>query len=244
MSKLLEVAAPVEADKKRGGEYRLQILQMWADDHHNKSVADKLGLSVKTVEYHFAMLKRITGKFTKGGMVKWALASGLIHCMAMLCMAQPVVPNLVIPPPNTNGQCQPILWNYPTNAIGSSNAAGFTIGYGMAALTNEVSWGLSTLTASPATNGLATFSNRVCGLWLTNAYSYRARAYTATGATSEWSAVLTIAPKTNRVVTILAQSASSLSGPWTPAAGLGSITLTNPTGPAKFYRLDIQTRMQ
>jgi DNA-binding CsgD family transcriptional regulator len=226
-----------------GRAKRLQILQGWSDDKSDRQLADELGISQKCVEWHAMTLKKQYGRQTRHGLIKAAVLAGLVHCLVLVASAQPV-PQLVTPPANTNGQCQPIIWNYPTNAIGGSNAAGFTIGYGMAALTNEVSWGLSTLTASPATNGLATFSNRVCGLWLTNTYSYRARAYTATGATSLWSAVLTLAPKTNRVVTILAQSAGSISGPWTTASGLGSITLTNPTGPAKFYRLDISTRMQ
>ena len=82
-----------------------------------------------------------------------------------------------------------------------------------------------------------TFSNAVCGLWLTNTYWYRARTYIAANTTSVWwSAAIGIAPKTNRVVELAVLSNSVLAD-WVRDTRWPVITLTNPPGPRGFWKL-------
>jgi hypothetical protein len=181
-----------------------KFMQAWAESKGNSNtLALKMGISRTTALWRLRKLK------AKGLLILSLLGLG--------ANAQPV-PTLVAIPAATNGSCQPLLWDYPTNAIGGTNAAGFVVAWGLNtnALTNEVWWGLSTLTQSPVTNGSVTFSNAVCGLWLTNTYWYRARTYTAANTTSIWwSTTIGIAPKTNLWIQLANQYAPTPAGPWT-----------------------------
>lgn len=56
-----------------------EILQLIAEGHSTKSMADRLGLSVKTVETHRAQLMERLNIHDIAGLVRFAIQVGLIH---------------------------------------------------------------------------------------------------------------------------------------------------------------------
>jgi DNA-binding NarL/FixJ family response regulator len=79
-------------DSMRGGEFphtagedeekpttrEREIIQLLAEGHGNKEVADKLGISVKTVETHRAAIMRKLGLHSIGELVRYAIRNHII----------------------------------------------------------------------------------------------------------------------------------------------------------------------
>lgn len=244
-----------------------KILRMQADGNKLDTICHSLGQSKHVVEYRLYLARKKLGLKTIVDVVRWSLK--LLLLVTLPVMAQlPPIPQSVVAPPQSIGACASLAWDYPTNALGGSNGiAGFTVGWGVAplyaALSNTVSWGISTLTPlpntnvvviwglftnqPPTTNGMVTFTNQVCGFTNAGTWYFRALAYDAYGNQSDWSdyvAWTNAAALTNVVITIRAQYATNILGPWiTPPAYTNVVQLTNPVGQA-IYRWDIQKRYQ
>jgi DNA-binding NarL/FixJ family response regulator len=56
-----------------------EIIQLLAEGHSNKEVADKLGISVKTVETHRAAIMRKLGLHSIGELVRYAIRNHIIE---------------------------------------------------------------------------------------------------------------------------------------------------------------------
>lgn len=57
----------------------VEILQLVAEGHGNKEIADMLSLSVKTVEGHKDNIKKKLGTSGKAGIIRYAIRKGIIH---------------------------------------------------------------------------------------------------------------------------------------------------------------------
>jgi two-component system response regulator NreC len=57
----------------------VEILQLVAEGHGNKKIADVLSLSVKTIEGHKDNIKKKLGIKDRVGMIKYAVRKGIIH---------------------------------------------------------------------------------------------------------------------------------------------------------------------
>ena len=55
-----------------------QILSMIAEDFTNKEIADRLGISVKTIDCHRARIKEKLNTTGVAGMVRYAIRTGLV----------------------------------------------------------------------------------------------------------------------------------------------------------------------
>ena len=56
-----------------------QVLQLIAEGHSNKAVADALGISPKTVEFHKDALMRALGLHTTAELTRYALSQGIVN---------------------------------------------------------------------------------------------------------------------------------------------------------------------
>jgi DNA-binding NarL/FixJ family response regulator len=70
-------SAPEANDKPTARER--EIIQLLAEGHGNKEVADKLGISVKTVETHRAAIMRKLGLHSIGELVRYAIRNHIIE---------------------------------------------------------------------------------------------------------------------------------------------------------------------
>lgn len=70
-------AAPKDEDKPTTREH--EIIQLLAEGRSNKEVADKLGISVKTVETHRAAIMRKLGLHSIGELVRYAIRNHIIE---------------------------------------------------------------------------------------------------------------------------------------------------------------------
>jgi DNA-binding NarL/FixJ family response regulator len=70
-------AAPKDEDKPTTRER--EIIQLLAEGRSNKEVADKLGISVKTVETHRAAIMRKLGLHSIGELVRYAIRNHMIE---------------------------------------------------------------------------------------------------------------------------------------------------------------------
>lgn len=75
--KSLPHAAPRDEDKPTTREH--EIIQLLAEGRSNKEVADKLGISVKTVETHRAAIMRKLGLHSIGELVRYAIRNHIIE---------------------------------------------------------------------------------------------------------------------------------------------------------------------
>ena len=58
---------------------QLEILQLITEDLTGKEIADRLGITPKTVEFHRALLKKQLGKVGTAGMARIAIGNGWIR---------------------------------------------------------------------------------------------------------------------------------------------------------------------
>ncbi len=65
-------------DEERPTTREREIIQPLAEGHGNKEVADKLGISVKTVETHRAAIMRKLGLYSIGELVRYAIRNHII----------------------------------------------------------------------------------------------------------------------------------------------------------------------
>lgn len=66
----------------------LRVLELYEKDPNVKIVADKLGVTPKTVEWHLAKLKSFVGCTAREGLISWAFRSGLVYLLLLV----PVIP--------------------------------------------------------------------------------------------------------------------------------------------------------
>jgi DNA-binding CsgD family transcriptional regulator len=59
-------------------EREKEVLRLVAEDLTQKDIADRLGISIRTVEFHLHSIKERTGVHGIVGMVRYAIRSGII----------------------------------------------------------------------------------------------------------------------------------------------------------------------
>lgn len=69
----------VAKDEEKPTTRELEIIQLLAEGSSNKEVADKLGISVKTVETHRAAIMRKLGLHSIGELVRYAIRNHIIE---------------------------------------------------------------------------------------------------------------------------------------------------------------------
>ena len=67
-------------------EREIEVLQLIAEGHANKQTADKLGISIKTVEKHRQAAMDKLHIHDTAGLTRYAIAAGLVETPAQLTM--------------------------------------------------------------------------------------------------------------------------------------------------------------
>ena len=75
----LMATTPVQSPPDGLSERELEILRLIALGHTNTEIAERVYLSVRTVESHRARIQQKTGRSTRATMVRYALDHGLIE---------------------------------------------------------------------------------------------------------------------------------------------------------------------
>jgi hypothetical protein len=231
---------------------QLNIAVRLANDETPKAIAADLGFTVKGgFDWHFIRVKKALGIKARAPqayalITLWAWRNGflalVVFCLAKTCPAQPLPPTPLAVVSNTNGACAYLAWDYWTNAL--TSIAGFEISYGNTTntMTNSAQWNQSSLVPlAGITNGLRTFTNRVCSLISTQTYYFAVRAYDIYGTNkSDWSNIAKWqAPpaKTNRIVEIWTRTNSAFDGSGVWKNEMRVKILTNPPEPMKAWNL-------
>lgn len=196
----------------------------------NRTIARDMNLNIKTVEKDRSLVCRENKIHTgTAGVVRFAVRQGiitacvlfLIGCGAPASRHGELLPRAISPPASA-----PVL-SFAWDASPSPEVTGYKLYYGSASGTYTNALNVGNQLAGSITNPPATVF-------------VAATAYDASGSESDFSNEVraSLLTASNRLVTLTVLSNSVLNGNgWVRDARWPSVTLTNPPGPAGFWKL-------
>lgn len=204
---------------------QLEIVRRTADGQTRKQIADGLGISVKTVDYHFVgcglQLRQSIYAKTKTNctalLVRWAVRAGIVSCLIVICGCQ-------APSPRSSVKAAPgRVVSFAWDPSPSPEVTGYRLYTGSASrnYTNMVNVG---------TNRTASVTNPPSPLFAA------ATAYAANGAESDFSNEVTNRNLTTYFVVSVVTN-SGFSGVWKPDARFGTVRIPSNGAPALFFKV-------
>lgn len=166
----------------------LRVLELYEKDPNVKIVADKLGVTPKTVEWHLSKLKAFVGCTAREGLISWAFRSGLVY----LLLLAPVIP--------AKAQLQSVTYSVQM-LVDTNTLAGMSVSdY----LTNQWIELLSSTNAATPTNQ-----------WQTIAW-WPATQFTNQGLPPAWWSIQLLVDNSTRFYLTRTTNGNGVLGPFTP----------------------------